>query len=198
MNADLSAKIRDMMRELKIPGVAVGIYFDGEEYTQGYGVTNLDNPLPVDDDTLFQIGSITKTFVGSMAMMLVDEGKLDLDKPIKSILPDFKVVDEDASTWATLRHLFTHTAGWVGDWFPSGIDQGPDSVKHYVETMADDPQVTPLGKHISYNNAGYNLAGRVLEAVTGKVFSDLIKDMMFSPLEMNNTYILPWEIMTKR
>lgn len=198
MNAELSHKIRELMKELRIPGVALGVYKSGEEYTQGYGVTNVDHPLPVDDDTLFQIGSITKTFVGTMTMMLVEKGKLDLDTPIQTYLPEFKVQDPEASEKATIRHLFTHTAGWVGDWFPSGIDHGPDSVEHYVKTMTDDPQFTPLGEHLSYNNAGYNLAGRILESVTGKVFSDLIKEMIFTPLGMGDTYILPWDMMTKR
>jgi CubicO group peptidase (beta-lactamase class C family) len=198
MNAELSDKIRELMKELRIPGVAIGVYNKGEVATQGYGVTNIDHPLPVDDDTLFQIGSITKTFVGTMTMMLVEEGKLDLDIPIQTYLPDFKVQEKEASETTTIRHLFTHTAGWVGDWFPSGIDQGPDAVEHYTTTMADDPQFTPLGDYLSYNNAGYNLAGRILEVVTGKVFSDLIQEMIFEPLGMTNTYILPWNMMTKR
>ncbi len=198
MNAELSVKINELMKELRIPGVAIGVYNSGDVSTQGYGVTNLDHPLPVDDDTLFQIGSITKTFVGTMTMILVEKGKLDLDEPIRTYLPDFKVQDEEPTSKATLRHLFTHTAGWVGDWFPAGIDHGPDAVEHYVRTMVDDPQFTPLGEHLSYNNAGYNLAGRILEVVTGKVFSDLIKEMIFEPLGMTDTYILPWEMMTKR
>ncbi len=198
MNPELSCKIRELMKGLGIPGVAVGVYHKGEASTQGYGVTNIDNPLPVDDDTLFQIGSITKTFVGTMTMMLVEQGKLDLDTTIKEYLPEFKVQDKEATENASIRHLFTHTAGWVGDWFPSGIEQGPDAVEHYVKTMVDDPQFTKLGEHLSYNNAGYNLAGRILEKVTGKVFSDLIKEMLFEPLGMNDTYTLPWNMMTKR
>ncbi len=198
MKPELSSKIRELMKELDIPGVAVGVYDKGKVSTQGYGVTNLDNPLPVDDDTLFQIGSITKTFVGTMAMMLVEQGKLDLDKPVKEYLPDFKVQDKEATEKATIRHLFTHTAGWVGDWFPSGINQGPEAVKDYVESMKDDPQFSKFGVYLSYNNAGYGVAGRIMEVVTGKVFSDLIREMVFEPLGMTDTYILPWEMMTKR
>lgn len=198
LNAVLSDKIRELMKSLNIPGMAIGVYEDGGEYTQGYGVTNINNPLPVDDDTLFQIGSITKTFVGTMTMILVEEGILELDTPIRTYLPEFKLVDEDVCCKVTLRHLFTHTSGWVGDWFPSGLDQGSDAVEQYVRSMIDNSQNTPLGELLSYNNAGYNLAGRVLEAVTGKVFSDLLKDMLFEPLGMKDSYILPWEMMTKR
>jgi CubicO group peptidase (beta-lactamase class C family) len=197
-NEEFANKIEALRLELNIPGVAAGVYKEGEVFTKGFGLTNLLHPLVVDEYTLFQIGSITKTFVGTITMMLVEKGKLELDEPIKSYLPDFKVKDNNASLKATIRHLFTHTAGWVGDWFPSGIDQGPDAIKHYVETMKDVPQLTPLGEQLSYNNAGYNLAGRILEVITGKLFSDLIKEMIFEPLDMNHTYILPWDIMIHR
>jgi CubicO group peptidase (beta-lactamase class C family) len=87
MNTELSCKIRELMKELSIPGVAVGVYNGGDISAQGYGVTNVDHPLPVDDDTLFQIGSITKTFVGTMTMMLVEEGKLDRARGVSGGLP---------------------------------------------------------------------------------------------------------------
>ncbi len=110
----------------------------------------------------------------------------------------FKVKDYNASERATIRHLLTHTSGWVGDWFPEDLGQGQDAVAKYVETMADTPQLTPLGEVLSYNNAGFNVAGRVLEVVTGETFNDLIKERLFTPLEMNHTYLLPWELMTHR
>jgi CubicO group peptidase (beta-lactamase class C family) len=197
-NEDLVNNIEELRSELSIPGVSVGVYRKDTVFTKGFGVTNLLHPLEVDENTLFQIGSITKTFVGTMSMMLVEKGKLGLDEPIRTYLPDFKVMDQNASSKATIRHLFTHAGGWIGDWFPSGIDQGPDAIKRYVETMKDAPQVTPLGEHISYNNAGYNLAGRILEVVTGRMFSELIKEMIFMRLDMNHSYILPWDIMTHR
>jgi CubicO group peptidase (beta-lactamase class C family) len=64
--------------------------------------------------------------------------------------------------------------------------------------MAYTPQLTPVGKVLSYNNAGFNVAGRILEVVTGKTFTDLIKEKLFTPLEMNHTHLLPWELMTYR
>ncbi|NIP34966.1 MAG: serine hydrolase, partial [Thermoplasmata archaeon] len=103
------------MREFHVPGVAVGVLHGDETFTEGLGVTNVDHPIAVDETTLFQIGSITKTFVGTLAMRLVETGKLELDAPIRTYLPDFRVLDEEASEKATMRHLFTHTAGWVGD-----------------------------------------------------------------------------------
>jgi CubicO group peptidase (beta-lactamase class C family) len=190
--------IEEYMKELNIPGVAVGVRHGDDLFTGGLGVTNVNHPLEVDDSTLFQIGSITKTFVGTLAMRLVEMGKLELDEPIRTYLPNFKVLDEEASEKATMRHLLTHTAGWVGDWFPEDLGHGDDAVTRYIETMTETPQLTLLGECLSYNNAGFNVAGSVIETVLGGVFSDIMQEMLFNPLEMDNTYLLPWDVMTHR
>src|SRR5438105_14433557 len=75
------------MARYQIPGVAVGVYFQGQEYGRGYGVTNVDYPQPVDGDTLVRIGSSTKTFTGTVVMRLVEQGKLDLNAPVRRYLP---------------------------------------------------------------------------------------------------------------
>jgi len=191
-------KVKEHMKEFKVPGAAVGIRHGEETLTKGLGVTNVDHPVPVDETTLFQIGSITKTFVGTLTMMMVEAGKIDLDESIRTYLPEFKVKDRDATEKATVRHLLTHTSGWVGDWFPPDLGQGAEAVAKYVETMKDTPQLTPLGEVLSYNNAGFNVAGRILEVVTGKVFSDLIKERILEPLSMSHTYLLPWDVMVHR
>jgi CubicO group peptidase (beta-lactamase class C family) len=197
-NESLVKKIKRLMRRLHVPGVAVGLRRGDETFTKGFGVTNVDHPVPVDEATLFQIGSITKTFVGTLAMRLVEMGKLELDAPIRTYLPDFRVLDEEASKRVTMRHLLTHTAGWVGDWFPLDLGHGEDAVARYVAGMVDTPQLTPVGKVLSYNNAGFNVAGRVFETVLGKAFTEIMQEMLFDPLEMKHTYLLPWDLMTHR
>jgi CubicO group peptidase (beta-lactamase class C family) len=192
------SKIKEMMAELHIPGVAVGVTYREQTFTAGLGITNIDHPLDVDDRTLFQIGSITKTFVGTVAMQLIERGELDLDAPIRAYLPDFAVYDEEASDMVTVRHLFTHTAGWVGDWFPNDLGQGDDAVARYVASMIDTPQLTPPGQILSYNNAGFNVAGRIFEVIVGKPFSYIMQEYLFDPLEMTHTYMLPWKMMTYR
>jgi CubicO group peptidase (beta-lactamase class C family) len=186
------------MNELNIPGVAIGLKYGEDTFTTGLGITNVDHPLDVDERTLFQIGSITKTFVGTVAMRLIERGKLDLDVPIQTYLPDFAVCDKEASAEVTTRHLFTHTAGWVGDWFPNDLGYGDDAITRYVASMVDTPQLTPLGHMLSYNNAGFNVAGRIFEVVLGNNFSEIMQELLFDPLEMTHTYLLPWHMMTHR
>ncbi len=114
--------IQSEMIRLRIPGVALGVLLDGETFSAGFGVTNLENPLPVDPDTIFQVGSITKTFTATALMRLIERGLADLDSPIRLIIPDLRLADLAVAENASLRHLFTHTGGWLGDYFD---DAGP-------------------------------------------------------------------------
>jgi CubicO group peptidase (beta-lactamase class C family) len=190
-------QVRQGMEETQVPGVAVGLIFGDQEYSAGFGVTSIENPLPVTPDTLFQIGSTTKTVTATITMRLVEQGKIDLDAPVRQYVPDFKVQDEAASAGVKVRDLFTHTAGWAGDFF---LDTGPgdDAAEKYVAKMADLPQVTPLGTAWSYNNASFVLAGRVIEAVTGKTYEAVAKELIFEPLGMKHTFFFPEEAMTYR
>ena len=107
-----------------IPGAAFAVYYQGQTHLASLGVTSVDHPLPVTPDTLFQVGSITKTFTATAILRLVEMGRLDLDIPIRTYLPSLRLADESVARRVTIRHLLTHTGGWVGDYFN---DYGPDS-----------------------------------------------------------------------
>ena len=115
------------MKRLKIPGVAIGVFHNGKEYTAGFGVTSVENPLPVTPDTLFQTGSISKTFTGTIFMRLVEAGQVELDAPVRKYLPKLKLSDKDVAERVTIRHLLTHTGGWVGDYF-NDFGDGDDAL----------------------------------------------------------------------
>jgi len=182
------------MKRLKIPGVAIGIYHNGKEQTAGFGVTSVENPLAVTADTLFQTGSISKTFTGTIFMRLMEEGKVDLDAPVRTYLPKFKLADKDVAEKVTVRHLLTHTGGWVGDYF-NDYGNGNDALDKMVRDIAKLEQVTPLGEVWSYNNTGFNIAGRVVEVVTGKPFETVVQEMVLDPLGMDMTFYFPDDVM---
>jgi CubicO group peptidase (beta-lactamase class C family) len=194
---DLFEEVRTAQEEHRVPGVAVGVLRDGEERHEGFGVTSVDNPLEVTPDTRFQIGSISKTFTGTVAMYLVAEGKLDLDRPVREYVPELELSDADATAHATMRHLLSHTGGWVGDYFDD-TGWGDDAVARYVERMRTLPQQTPVGELWAYNNAGFALAGRVIEVLAGKPFEDVVRERVFEPLELTSSSYWPWEVMTER
>ena len=190
-------KILELMDKHQVPGMGIGILCDGVEYTAGLGITNIDHPLPVTSDTLFQIGSTTKTFTGIVVMRLVEQGKLDLDTPIKTYLPELKFADPEATEKVTMRHLLTHTGGWLGDHFKD-FGFGDDNLAKYVASLDSIPQLTPLGEVWSYNNAGFVLAGRVIEAVTGKTYEAATQELLLDPLGLKRSYFFMQDVMNQR
>lgn len=187
---------REMAR-LRVPGVAIGVVDGAHEYLAGFGVTNVEHPLPVDADTLFQIGSTTKTVTGTAAMRLVERGMLDLDAPVRAYLPDLRLADASVAARVTPRHLFNHTGGWVGDYFDD-LGNGDDALARIVERMVDLPQLTPLGEVWSYNNAGFYLAGRLLEVLAGQPYEQVAHDLVLAPLGMDRSFFFPADVMTYR
>jgi len=194
---DLSNFVAKMMERKKVPGVAVGVLHEGEIHTAGFGVTNVDHPLSVTDETLFQIGSITKTFTGTAMMRLMEMGKLEQLATVRTYLPDFKVADETATSQATIRHLLTHTSGWVGDFFED-TGEGDDALPKYMAKMADLEQLAPIGAVWSYNNSGFNLAGYIIEQVTGKSYEAALKELVLEPLGLEHCYFAPGDVITHR
>src|SRR5580658_10634149 len=179
-------RVPDAMTRHKVPGVALGITCDGRDFARGFGITSVNHPLPVDEETLFQIGSTTKTFTATAAMRLVEAGKLDLDTPIRTYLPEFTMRDPSVTEGATMRHLLTHTGGWEGDFFPDTGD-GDDALAKFVALMAQLPQLTPLGTVWSYNNAAFALAGRVIEVLSGKTFEAALTELVLKPLGLEHS-----------
>ncbi len=162
---------------------------------KGFGVTSVRHPLPVDEKTLFQIGSTTKTFTATAVMRLVEAGRVALDEPVRRYLPDFTMRDPEVTSRLTMRHLLTHVGGWDGDFFPD-TGNGDDALARYVKLMADLPQRTPLGTIFSYNNAAFSLAGRVIEVVTGKTYEAALKELVLEPIGLKHSFLFPTEVMT--
>jgi CubicO group peptidase (beta-lactamase class C family) len=103
--------------------------------------------------------------------------------------------DPEVTTGLTMRHLLTHTGGWDGDFFPD-TGNGDDALARYVKLMADLPQLAPLGTILSYNNAAFSLAGRVVEAVTGKTYEAALDELVLGPLELKYSFLFPADVLT--
>jgi CubicO group peptidase (beta-lactamase class C family) len=189
--------IRTSMEETETPGVAVGLLHDGEEHSAGFGVTSLENPVDVTPDTLFQIGSITKTFTGTATLRLVERGELELDEPVRTYLPGLKLGDEDVAARVTMRHLLTHTGGWVGDYFDD-FGSGDDALARMCGSMSMLSQLTPLGEVWSYNNAGFYIAGRVIEVIAGVPYEHAVQELVIEPLGLEHTLFFADDVMTRR
>jgi CubicO group peptidase (beta-lactamase class C family) len=182
---------------LDVPGVAAGVYVDGDEQYAFHGVTSIENPLPVDEGTLFQYGSTHKTFTATALMRLVEKGLVDLDATVRTYIPELKLKDADVAKRVKVLQLLNHTAGWPGD-TREDCGDGDDARERFVERMAEHDQVTPLGVTVSYNNASLNIAGRIIEKVTDKVYEQAMKELIYEPLGLKNTFFFPNDVMTRR
>ena len=193
----LCARVVQGMGRWGVPGAVVGVLHGDREQIAAFGVTSVEHPLPVTEDTLFQIGSITKTLTTTAIMRLVEMGVLDLDLPIRTYLPGLCLADESVAARITLRHLLTHTGGFVGDYYDDfGSDD--DALARMVAAMAGLPQLTPLGEVWSYNTSGFCLAGRVVEALTGRSFEVALKELLLDPLGLTTSTFFAREAITRR
>jgi CubicO group peptidase (beta-lactamase class C family) len=173
--------IQEQMRLWDVPGVAVGILHDGQVEFVGHGVANIETGAPVAPETLFQVGSISKVFTITLLMTLVDEGRVDIEAPIVTYVPELVLADPDARDAITVRHLLTHMGGYYGDRFdPHG--EGEDALARAVAAMADLPQQTAPGELWTYCNAGIDLLGRAIENLLEKPFELAMRERVFEPL----------------
>jgi CubicO group peptidase (beta-lactamase class C family) len=190
----LNNRIVKEMKRLKVPGVAIGIWHKGRGYSAGFGITSVENPLPVTPDTLFQVGSISKTFTGTLLMRLAEEGKLDLDAPVRKYIKDLALSDPKVTAKVTPRHLLTHTGGWIGDYF-NDFGNGNDALEKMVKSISNLPQITPLGEVWSYNNAGFNIASRIIEVITKKPYETAVQEMLLDPMGLGMSFFFPSDIL---
>src|SRR5712692_6310719 len=112
--------------------------------------------------------------LATLIMMLVDEGRLDIDAPVKQYLPTFAVRDPHARDTVTVRNLLCHTSGFDGDVFLD-TGRGDDALARYLEQISDLPQICQPGTIWSYSNSGYAILGRLVEVITGSAFEDALR-----------------------
>ncbi|MFR0357364.1 serine hydrolase [Streptomyces sediminimaris] len=189
----------------RVPGAVLGVLRTGPDVSGtrdelvevAHGVLNKETGVPATTDSLFQIGSVSKVWTATLVMQLVEEGLLDLDAPLVTVLPELVLSDPETTKAVTMRHLLTHTSGIDGDVF-TDTGRGDDCLEAYVAGLADVPQNHPLGATWSYCNSGYSLMGRVVEKLTGVTWDRAMRDRVFAPLGLRRTVTLPEEALLHR
>ena len=147
------------MQQLQVPGAAIGLLAGDREEHATFGLASLSSLRPVTPETLFQIGSLTKTYTATAIWRLIDEGALALDAPVRTYIPELTLMDEAVAAEVTVANLLDHSAGLYGD---EGFDTGDDdgAIARYVaERLPQLPQLFPLGAFFSYNNAAFTAPG---------------------------------------
>jgi CubicO group peptidase (beta-lactamase class C family) len=178
--------VAEVMKEAKVPGLAVAVVHDGQVIlSKGYGQRNVAEQLPVTSQTLFAIGSITKSFTAAGLGMLVDEGQLDWDQPVRKWLADFQVKDPIASEHMTPRDLVTHRSGlprhdliWYGSPFSRRELYGR---LRYLEPSKE------FRSTFQYNNLMFMTAGVLIEQVSGTTWENFLRQRILEPLSMTRS-----------
>jgi CubicO group peptidase (beta-lactamase class C family) len=179
----LDAYLKAQVHRQRIAGLSVAIIRDGKIVkAKGYGLANLETGTPAAADTVYKIGSVSKSFLAAGIMLLVEESKLSLDDTINHYFPDAP------ETWntITIRHLLTHTSGIVED--PPGFTPfklQPDA--DVVKSLFPVPLLFKPGEQWSYSNAGYFILADIIRQVSGQPWPDFIAERIFRPLHMTST-----------
>lgn len=197
MPKSLQQILDEQVAKHPVPGVAVGLVHDDEVAYATHGVTSVETKLPVNEHTLFQFGSTGKTYTATAIMILAEQGLIDLEAPVRTYLPDFKVVDEEASNTVRVKNLLNHTAGWSGD-FLGTPERGDTALAEFVAHMAGLKQDFPVATGMSYNNAALSVAGRIIEVVTEKTFDQAMTELVLHPLGMDETLFFAEDVITQR
>ena len=187
--ARLEARVRAAMAEARVPGLALSIVANGElHYAAGFGVASVeDGGPPITPETIFRIGSTSKPIAALVILRLVDEGRLELDTPIREILPDFALSEAGAVDRITLRMLLNHRSGLPSAANYLGAREPGEFRRLVYETLPEFPLLSPPGQRWSYSNPGIDLAALVAETATGEHYADLARRLVFEPLGLTRT-----------
>ena len=181
----------------RVPGAVLAVLTDDTVHELATGVLHKGTGVEATTDTVFQLGSIAKVYTATLAMSLAEEGLLDLDAPVRDVLPDFTLLDERAAQVITPRHLLSHTSGLSCDLMVD-TGRGDDCLARFVAECAKEELDCPPGTALSYSTSGFSVLGRVIEVLTGRTWDQALRERVLTPLGLEHTMTLPEEALRFR
>ncbi|MDX1332080.1 MAG: serine hydrolase domain-containing protein, partial [Robiginitalea sp.] len=185
---ELDEYFRKMVSDWDIPSASIGIVKDGElVFTGNYGVLEVGKEGAPDANTLYAIASNSKAFTSALIGMLVQEGKLDWNDPVRKYLPYFQLYDTWVSEHTTIRDLLSHRVGlgtFSGDniWYKSELP-----AREFIKRYQHVPQAYGFRAGYGYSNLMFIAAGEIIETVTGKSWAENVRERILEPLGMDRT-----------
>lgn len=180
----------------EVPGCAVGVIQAGQYVlAKGYGSANLEHGIPIDADSVFRIGSVSKQFTALAIAILADQGKLDLDADVHAYLPDLREYDVKV----TIRQMLHHTSG-IGEYEGTNSYEIGDAkpfrfgnedywtIEEFYQQVTKQPLALAPGERFQYSNIAYFLLSQVVESVSGQTLRQFAAKEIFAPLNMNATF----------
>ena len=187
--AFLNDQLSALAREHQVCGAQLAVHHDDQTAAIEVGELEHRGGRPITRDTAFPIGSVSKSFTATLAMVLVADGDLDLDAPLSEHLPEL----DDLGDLLTLRQLLSHTGGFASG--PDSAELSSGSLRRYVaEHCRRHNLLLPPGTGFSYSNMGYVLTGRLIEAITGMIWSEAMASILLRPLGIDPAFICPTDL----
>jgi CubicO group peptidase (beta-lactamase class C family) len=189
--SDLGTHIREQAaaycESTKVPGYLAGVYHDGTQTVMAHGLANVVTGAPMRDDTGFLFGSVTKVLTTTLLLQQVERGVVDLDERIVEYLPEFKLTTPSAAERIRVRNLLTHTNGIDADLFFADV-RGRDALTVFLDGLGRCcGALFEPDEYMSYSNGGMNVAGRLLEVVTGTSYHDLLERDVYGTVGMDDS-----------
>ena len=188
---EIDAYISTKMEELDIPGAAL-VIVQGDQivHLKAFGVADADG-RPVTPQTPFFTGSTGKSFTALAIMQLVEAGQIELDSPVQTYLPWFRLADSTASEMITVRQLLNQTSGLpvsIGREQLANTDLSDSAIENNVRALANVELIAPPGERYEYSNANYVTLGMIVQAVSGQSYETYIQKHIFQPLDMQHSF----------
>lgn len=210
--ASFEAHVQRLMDDFQVPGAIIAVAKDGEiTYEKAFGYRDREEQAPIDLDTVFGIGSITKSFSCMAIMQLQEAGKLSVHDPVITYLPEFRTPNEAQTKSITIHHFMTHTLGFppLPALIPAMLhslkaDPTAEALLHHFEAECKHPidsfeelmtyigdlpfeLLGPAGTEFSYSNEAFGLLGAIIERVSGKTYEAYVQEHILQPLGMERS-----------
>jgi CubicO group peptidase (beta-lactamase class C family) len=192
----INSVVKGQMETFEVPGLAFGLIMNNKViYAKGFGVQSLDSKIPLSDSSLFHMASVSKPFVATAVMQLVEKGRISLDSLLISYLPYFRMADERYKE-ITIRHILTHSSGIpnVKDYEWDKPQYDDLAAERYVKSFSDKYLKNNPGEKFYYSNAGYDILADLISKVSGLTFEDYMKKNIFEPIGMSRSTFLKPEV----
>jgi CubicO group peptidase (beta-lactamase class C family) len=193
----LQERLEALLADVGAPGAVLAVLRGDDVVEYAAGIANLDTGVAVTADTLFPVASVSKVYTATLVLQLVDDGLLDLDEPLTTYLPGFRVADPVATETLTARHLLTHTGGIGGDKQDS-FGRGDDALGRYVEDCASLGQVHDVGATFSYCNSGYIILGHLVSVLRAATWDEVLRERLLLPIGATKSGTLPEDLVWLR
>ena len=188
--AKISGIVNQQLVTIKITGTSIALIDDQTvAWSQGFGFADKENEIKASPETIYKIGSITKVFTGTAIMQLAEQGKLNIDHPVKEYIPEFTVKSRFGDTHPiTIRSLMTHHSGLSTDNLSGYFDDNDDAFKTIVDYLQTQYVAFPQNYIFSYSNLATDLLGVIISRVSGIEYWRYIEQNILRPLEIDRSF----------